>query len=335
MGGIVSGFFGASTPSAPNIQVWQPQYTNQADTQAYNSISGINSNNPYAALNPQYAGVLSGTLNNPYAAPAQTAANASGGQLATTGQQGAAGATALNNGAMSLLPYVSSVANTAMDPQSQLYNQTKQNVLDQANVGNAQAGLSNSPYGAGVTNQANTNFNIDWQNNQLARQTAGLQSAGSAINQVGTGLTTGQNLGTAAAGATQQAGAVPLSTYNTNLSNVQSGLNNYSGSVVAGNQNTQTAVSDLMQYLGLGAQQSNSQANATQQTYADQLSSANSTNQGITSLVNSVLGGLGGIAGGASSGYNSASGSNFLNSTGFVNSAPSTDAEWASFLAAA
>lgn len=335
MGGIVSGLFGASTPSVPNIQVWQPQYTGQADTQAYNAISGINSNNPYAANAGNYQGVLNQSLANPYAAPAQSSANAAGGQLATTGAQGGNASTAVNAGAMSLLPFVSQVENTAMDPQSALYKRTLQQVQDQTGVSNAQNGLTNTPYGAGVQNQALSNFNIDWQNNQLARQTQGLQAVGQGVNQAGTAATTAQNLGAAAAGATTQAGQVPLQAYNTNLQNVQQALNNYGQSTTAGNTNTQTAVADLLNYMGLGAQQSNAQANFTQQNYTNQLNAANATNQGISSLVNSMLGGLNAGGGAFSSGYNQAGANSLSASSGFVNSAPSTDAEWMSFLAMA
>ena len=290
MGGIVSGIFGASTPSAPNIQVWQPQYTAQGDTQAYNSISGINLNNPYAANAGNYQGVLSSALNNPYAAPAQTAANTAGSQYANQGTMGTAASGALNAGAMSLLPQVAQIQNTAMDPQNALYNQQSQQSADTAAVNNAQAGLTGSPYGAGAANQAATNFNINWQNNQLARQAQGLTSAATGLQAAGQGAQTAQNVGTTAAGNTATAGAVPLAAYNTNLAGLQSALNNYGQSTVAGNTNTQTAVQDLLTYLGLGAQQSDQQANATQTSYLDQVNAANATNQGLSSLVNNILG---------------------------------------------
>lgn len=289
MGGIVSGLFGASTPSAPNIQVWQPQYTGQADTQGYNSITGINQNNPYAANAGNYQGVLNANLNNPYAAPAQTAANTAGQQYASLGTQGAASGNALNQGAMSLLPYVSQIENTAMDPQSALYNRTFQQLQDQTGVSNAQNGLTGSPYGAGVANQANSNFNIDWQNNQLARQAQGLQAAGQGVQQAGQGASTAQNVGTGAAASTIAGGATPYAAYNNNLNNMQTALNNYGQSTVAGNTNTQTAVQDLLNYMTLGANQSNAQAKQTQTSYQDQLDAANAENQGLSSMFNNVF----------------------------------------------
>ena len=315
MGGVVSGFFGANTPSQPNLQVWQPQYTSQADTQAYNSISNINNNNPYTQLQPQYQSVLNATQNNPHSSGAQTAANTAGQQYATTGQQGAASSTALNTASNSLLPYMSTVMNTAMDPQSALYNQAKQNVADQANVSNAQNGLNGSPYGAGVANQAQTNFGIDWNAAKLNNQVTGLNAAGTALNNASSGMTSAQNLGQSAASATNASGAVPLAAYNTNLANLQSGLNNYSTAMTAGNQNTQTAVDDLLNYMGLGAQQSDQQAQNNQTAYNDAVSAANTENQGLSSLVNSVLGGGASLVSGGSS----SSGNNISGNSGSTN----------------
>lgn len=336
MGGIVSGFFGSDAPSQPNLQVFQPQYTGAADTQAYNAISGINNNNPYTALQPQYTGVLNAQLNNPYAGNAQTAANQSGQQLATTGQNAAATAGGLNAGAMSLLPYVTQVENTAMDPQSALYNQTLKGVQNQAGVANAQAGLTNSPYGASAANNATTNFNIDWQNNQLGRQAQGISSAATGLGAVGAAGTNAYNLGNSGAAATLGSGAVPLTAYNNNLSNLQNALNGYSNSTgTLANNNTQMAIGDLLTYMGQGESQSNQQANFNQTAYNDQLAATNAQNQGITSLVNSLIGTGTGLLSGFQSGSNSASASNLLNSLGATSSSPSTDAEWLAFLAGA
>lgn len=313
MGSTVSGFFGGNTPSAPNVQVWQPQYTNPADTQAYSSISNINQNNPFYQYQPQYQGVLNSALNNPYAAPAQTAANTAGTAYGTAGAQGGAGATALNSGAMSLLPYISSVMNTAMDPQSALYNQNLTKATDASNVNNAQYGIT-GPMAAGNTNQAITNFNIDWANNNLARQLQGLQGAGAGLSNAGSALTTGLNLGTGSAGATNTGGQVPLTAFNTNLSNIQSALNNYGQSQVAGNQNTQTAVSDLLNYLGLGAKQSDAQAQYSIQNYGNQLDAANAQNDVLGNLINSGFGSLGAIGSGLNLANNAnASTSDWLN----------------------
>ena len=64
------------------------------------------------------------------------------------------------------------------DPQNALYNrqfglQQQQNLASQA-----MSGVGQSPYAAGLTAQGNENFNIDWQNQQLARQADGSADRG-------------------------------------------------------------------------------------------------------------------------------------------------------------
>lgn len=88
----------------------------------------------------------------------------------------------LQTNANTLLNSGNSILNTAFDPQNQLYDQQFQKQRDQTNVNEAQRGITMSPYGAGVSNQADTNFNIGWQNNQLNRELQGIQGASQAMN---------------------------------------------------------------------------------------------------------------------------------------------------------
>ena len=64
---------------------------------------------------------------------------------------------------------------TGMDPQNALYDRTVQHLQDQQRAASSASGVGMSPYGAGLEGQALGNFNIDWQNQQLHRQTQGLQ----------------------------------------------------------------------------------------------------------------------------------------------------------------
>jgi hypothetical protein len=79
----------------------------------------------------------------------------------------AAGQTALNTGMAGL--------------GSTIYNQQLQQQQNQTNVNEAQRGITMSPYGAGVANQADINFNSNWQNQQLARDQAGISAATSSM----------------------------------------------------------------------------------------------------------------------------------------------------------
>lgn len=65
---------------------------------------------------------------------------------------------------------------TALDPQQALHDRMQQQVVDASRSGQSARGIAMSPYGAGVENKAVSDFNMDWQNQQLARQIAGLNS---------------------------------------------------------------------------------------------------------------------------------------------------------------
>jgi hypothetical protein len=118
--------------------------------------------------------------------------NALGGQIAQTLPQYQAGATQIAGLAPGLGQPISALnqasnqlLQTGQDPQSALYNRTAQQVLDQQRAISAMSGVGTSPYGAGVTGQTMANFNIDWQNAQLARQAQALQGAGAGFGQAG------------------------------------------------------------------------------------------------------------------------------------------------------
>lgn len=77
------------------------------------------------------------------------------------------------------------VFNLGLDPQSALYNRTVQQLQDQTGATNSMYGLGSSAAGAGVANQALSNFNIGWQNNQLSRALQGLQGYSGAASTAG------------------------------------------------------------------------------------------------------------------------------------------------------
>lgn len=64
--------------------------------------------------------------------------------------------------------------NLSRDPQNALYDRTLQRMQDQVRAGQSARGVAMSPYGAAGEGEASKNFNIDWANNQLSRQVAGL-----------------------------------------------------------------------------------------------------------------------------------------------------------------
>jgi hypothetical protein len=139
----------------------------------------------------------------------QNAANAAGAQYGALGQQ-LQGAAGQDFGAQQgLLNAGQQVYQTALDPQSALYNRSVQQLQDQTGATNSMYGLGSSAAGAGVANQALSNFGIDWNAQQLQNQIAGLNAYGQAAGQAGQLGGQGGALGAAGAGYTQQAGQVP------------------------------------------------------------------------------------------------------------------------------
>lgn len=128
--------------------------------------------------------------------------NLAGQQAGAYGQQaGLAGAQQ-----RALYGAAGQVAQTAFDPQQALYSRTQQQLADQVRAGQAARGLGVSPVGGAEENQAMSNFNIDWQNQQLARQAQGLQAMGyGSMAGAQQGQLTGANL----AAQMQSAGQVP------------------------------------------------------------------------------------------------------------------------------
>jgi hypothetical protein len=110
-----------------------------------------------------YGQMVNATADNPLYPQAMTGAA----QGAAYGQGGAGQMYNAGTGIMQ----------SAFDPQSALFNRQRQQLTDQSAAANAMSGLGNSPYGASTTSNALGNFGINWENQQLGRQTAGAQAA--------------------------------------------------------------------------------------------------------------------------------------------------------------
>lgn len=171
-------------------QSWQGLLTQQQQNQL-----GIN------GLMPYYQQSLNGGLNaaGAYSPGYQNAANGAG--QTSSYLAGDFGNQAIQNWGVQqeLLNAGNQVYQNSLDPQSALYNRTAQQLQDQTGATNSMYGLGSSAAGAGVANQAMSNFNIDWNAQQLQNQIAGLGAFGSAAS---TGAGYGQL-------ANQQASQVP------------------------------------------------------------------------------------------------------------------------------
>lgn len=164
--------------------------------------------------------------------------------------------------------YANQVMQTGFDPQDALYNKTRGNVQDQMRASQGARGVDMTPYGAGLENQGMSDFNINWENQQLQRQAMASQAAAGLFGQGGQAIQGGAQLG-------QQ---IPqnVATYAGALQ--QLGMGAYAPEMWAGQQ-----------YGNLF----NSGTNAQQNAYQNQLKQyeVNSNNS------NSTWGGLGKLAG--------------------------------------
>lgn len=274
--GALAGMFGGHQPSSVQLP---PQF-NMPDMKlaAGNAYTGIEGLSPYTNLAsgtiPYAQQAFQGLFNNPYAGQAQQGANvASGlGENAALGAYGTGGA--LQGAGLGTIPYAQAIMNTGFDPQNALYNRTQQQLQDQVRVGEAARGISTTPYGAGLENQAMSNFNIDWQNQLLGRQTSAagaagnLLTTGAGVANMGTGI---QNLAPSQfAGAAQ----MPYST----AAGIGGGQNQAISSLLgAGSQGQGIAnvpISDWLSYLqtgnqagGVANQQANLALNQQQQQF--------------------------------------------------------------------
>lgn len=160
-------------------------------------------------LQSLYAGL---NANNQYGPGYQNAANAAGanyGGLAGT----LANQSGYNFGMQQALNQAGGqVYQTALDPQSALYNRSVQQLQDQTGATNSMYGLGNSAAGAGVANQALSNFNIDWQNQQLQRQLQGIQGLTGAAQAAGAYGQLGTAQAEAMPGYSLMAGQIPYQT---------------------------------------------------------------------------------------------------------------------------
>jgi hypothetical protein len=125
------------------------------------------------AFNPMYGQMVNSVADNPFYAGTMAGAQQGAGM-------GAAGAQSMYGMGQGLMM-------SGFDPQSALFNRGQQRTMDRANAVNAMSGVGTSPYGAGTANTALTNFDLDWQNQQLARQ-AQAASAASPLFQQAPGL---------------------------------------------------------------------------------------------------------------------------------------------------
>ena len=201
---------------------------------------------------PQYQSLVTAQANNPGAAGAMATANQVAQLGQGVGQNDLTMASGLQAGGQTALGAAGQVLNTGFDPQQALYNRTLQQTTDSTNANNAAYGLSNSPYGAGVADQANSNFNIDWQNQQLSRQLQALSGYDSTLGAAGNVDTQAGALGSQGLNTIFDSGMLPYQT-DTQINQNNLGMLNSAtqGEIASLQPGFQQQASDLG-YLGVG-----------------------------------------------------------------------------------
>lgn len=259
MGGLIGGFLGGSaggssapsTNNVPTIGGTGAQDNNLLALLNQSSSLTTGANNPYTQLSPQIVQAFQQLFNTPSTAGYNAAAGTSGAASTGVGNNSINLSSLLSGAAPGALSAGQSVLNMGTDPQQALYGQQLQQTNDLANVTNAQYGLTGQQ-AAGNVNQADTNFNIDWQNNELQRALSSLSGADTNLTAVGNAATTAQNTGAAGAASLLTGGATPYTVGQSIGSNQETALTQYLSQLLGPSTSSQSTIGDISQYLGLG-----------------------------------------------------------------------------------
>jgi hypothetical protein len=231
---------------------------------AAGQVPGVNpANSAYqqaAGLYPAAYNAYTTDINNPYADTAISGAQGAQSIFNTQVYPPLSGTPqTLATGANQLAGTIPQLLNTGFDPQSALYNQLAGQSRDASNVANAGAGIGGTPYGASVAANAQNNFNLNWQAQQLARQTQATQAAGGALSSAGAGFNNALSLGTGLTQGYASANQLPyqasVGVGNNTISALNSLQNMLQGQANLGGQSfalPQQMINDLQSYLQLG-----------------------------------------------------------------------------------
>lgn len=173
-------------------------------------------------------------VTNPFAPAAINSAQQAGQAAAGQGQANFGQADMMRMLSQQGAGAAGQMLNTGFDPQKALYDRTAQQLQDQIRVGQAARGTTMSPYGAGQEAQGMSNFNIDWQNNQLGRQTQALGTFGGYGGQAAGMGTSAANIGQQGVAQTQMPGLLP---YQQSQNNQANDINNWLAIISAGQTN--------------------------------------------------------------------------------------------------
>lgn len=245
-------------------------------------------------------------LGNAYGPGYQNAANAAGNQYGQLGQTLGQQATQNYGTQQQLLNAGNQVYQMGLDPNRAQYDLSLNNLQQQTGATNSMYGLGSSGAGAGVQNQALSNFGINWNTQQLANAATGLSAYDQAANQAAQYGQLANQQGAAAPGYTLQGGQLPYQTAQTQAA-LPGQLGNVYGQYL--NQNVygpgQQLQNQAQNYLSYGSglnttafNNANQNAGALGSTVAQGISGLGNAYQNAGSLGNLFGGTTGSFGGG-------------------------------------
>jgi len=200
--------------------------------------------------------------------------------------------------ANSLIP---SLVQSGYDPQSALYNQQLQTATDTSKAQSAAAGLAGSPFAAGQASDAATNFNLNWQNQQQARQLAGATGIEGLLGSSNSSLGGATSALTGVGGLMDSASSTGVNNLATLLGSAQtstnSGLSNLLSALTSSMGFTNSGVSDAntlnSDYVGDASKALDTLSTTGQfgaDVYNNQQTAASSQLQALVSALTSING---------------------------------------------
>lgn len=262
---------GSGTP-AQNVQGYDYQFRPQADQSAYggiNQLTQLGNQGVYAAQNIQ---------NNPYSADYL-------GKIQGVGNDAYQAGRNISGYGLSMLPDVQALLSLGFDPQQALYSKLQNQNQQQNQALLQQSGVGSTPYGQGVAADANSNFNINWQNQQLQRALQGAQGASGLMSNIS------GNVG-AGLGLQQQGAALPYTAFKGVNTDALGALGQAAGI-------GQTATTDWLAYLSGGTNQQGANLNQANSSFQQSQSLGQGLGQGLAGLSK----GWGGLSLGGNTGW--------------------------------
>ncbi len=267
--------------------------TNSSQGQSSNAPNALGIGNLSAGLNnnlanyttalPSWLSSYYNTINQPtggFQAGANAAGVDYGNNAASAGQFG----NALAGQYGPLINAGNSIYNAGMDPQGALYKSLLQQTTDSAGATNAMYGLGSSGAGAGVQNDAISNFLINWQNQQLGRQQTGLSGMEGAYGAGANALGGAQNFYGLMPQNDYMSGALPFQTAQS-----INAIPGQAASQLYGEQYN----ADVAPYLGASGMSGGSSSSSSQNPLMQQMLMSNALFTSGNNLYNSGGGTLG------------------------------------------